>query len=214
MPERPVKRRSYDAAHRRSRAAERRAHVVEAASGLFSSRGFSRTTVAAVASEAGVSSETIYKSFGGKAGLVRSIWEDALAGTATDHAEQRADVLAVTSQSGPDIIEGWVRLGLEVAPRAIGVLTLVRSAAEVDPEAARLLDEIERGRAARMTHNAQALSDSGYLRPGLSIDQARDLMLIFSGEFYDRLVVRAGWEVEAYVTTMTRTMCAALLRSA
>lgn len=180
---------------------------------LFASRGFSRTTVAAVASEAGVSAETIYKSFGGKAGLVHSIWEDALAGTAADHAEDRADVLSATARSGRAIIEGWVRIGLDVAPRATGVLVLVRTAAEVDPEAARLLSEIERGRAERMAHNAQTLADGGHLRPGLTIDQARDLLLIFSGEFYDRLVSRGGWNVEDYVMTMTRTMCAALLRS-
>ena len=181
---------------------------------LFFSRGFSRTTVAAVADEAGVSAEMIYKSFGGKAGLVRAIWEDALAGTESDPAEIRADASAASSRSGRDVIEGWVRLSLEVAPRATRVLTLVRSAAQVDTEAARLLEEIERGRAARMAHNARILSDAGYLRAGLSRAQARDLMLIFSGEFYDRLVTRAGWDVEAYVTTMTRTMCAALLRSA
>jgi len=209
----PAVKRSYDAAHRRRRAAERRARVVEAASTLFASRGFSRTTVAAVASEAGVSAETVYKSFGGKAGLVRSIWEDALAGTAADHAEDRADVLSATARSGPAIIEGWVRIGLDVAPRAISVLVLVRTAAEVDPEAARLLSEIERGRAERMAHNAQTLADGGHLRPGLTIDQARDLLLIFSGEFYDRLVSRGGWNVEDYVMTMTRTMCAALLRN-
>ena len=182
-----------------------------AASEMFDSRGFTRTTVAAIATEAGVSSEMIYKSFGGKAGLVRSIWAEALAGTAPDHAEQRADALSVTALSGPDIIEGWVRLGLEVAPRAARVLALVRSAAMVDPEAARLEEEIERGRAERMARNAESLVDRGFLRPDLTIEQARDLMLIFSGEFYDPLVSRARWDVEDYVTVVTRAMCAALL---
>lgn len=207
-----VKRRTYDSADRRRRAAERRARVVEAASVLFASRGFSRTTVLAVATEAGVSSEMIYKTFGGKAGLVRSIWQDALAGIGPDHAEQRSDVLSADSRSGSDVIEGWVRLGLEVAPRAASVLALVRSAAEVDPEAAGLLDEIERGRAERMLHNARALADNGHLRPGLSVEHARDLLLIFSSEYYDRLVSRAGWDVDDYIATMTRTMSAALLR--
>jgi AcrR family transcriptional regulator len=186
---------------------------VEVASVLFASRGFSRTTVVAVATEAGVSSEMIYKSFGGKAGLVRSIWQDALAGSGQEHAEQRADVLSASTQRGSDIIEGWLRIGLEVAPRASPVLALVRSAAEVDPEAARLLDEIEQGRAERMLHNAQVLADSGHLSPELSVDQARDLLLIFSSEYYDRLVSRAGWDVDHYIATMTRTMSAALLRS-
>ena len=214
MSDRAVKRRTYDSADRRRRAAERRARVVEAASALFAAQGFSRTTVLAVATEAGVSPETIYKSFGGKAGLVRSIWQDALAGVGPDPAEQRADALSASAMSGTDVIEGWVRLSLEVAPRAAPVLALVRSAAEVDPEAARLRDEIERGRAERMLHNARALANGGHLRPGLTVERARDLLLIFSSEFYDPLVSRSGWPVDEYVATMTRTMAAALLRPA
>jgi len=179
---------------------------------MFAARGFSRTTVVAVATAAGVSPEMIYKSFGGKAGLVRSIWHDALAGSGPVHAERRSDTLAASSRSGSEIIEGWVRLSLEVAPPAVGVLALVRSAAEVDADAAGLLDEIERARAERMLHNARALADGGHLRHDVSIEQARDLLLIFSSEYYDRLVSRAGWDMDAYVATMTRMMSAALLR--
>jgi hypothetical protein len=105
-----------------------------------------------------------------------------------------------------------MRLGLEVAPRAGPILALVRSAAEVDPEAARLLDEIERGRAERMLHNARVLADNGHLRPDLSVEKACDLLLIFSSEYHERLVSRAGWDVDDYVATMKRTVSAALLR--
>jgi AcrR family transcriptional regulator len=213
VAEHPVKRR-YDAARRRRDAAERRRRVVEAAHALFTAQGFSRTTVVAVAEAAAVSPETIYKSFGGKAGLVRAIWQGALAGVGPEHAERRADAVAASAGSGTEIVEGWLRLALEVAPRATPVLALVRSAAEVDPEARGLLEEIERGRAERMLHNARALADGDLLRPDLSLEAARDLLLAFSGELYDRLVLRAGWEAEAYVATMTRMMAAALLRPA
>ncbi|WP_310123373.1 helix-turn-helix domain-containing protein [Agrococcus sp. BE272] len=213
MVEQPVKRR-YDAARRRDRAEERRREVVEAARRLFAAQGFARTTVGAVADAAGVSPETVYKSFGGKGGLVRSIWEGALAGGGPEHAEHRADAIAASAPDGEAIVEGWLRLALEVAPRASAVLALVRSAAEVDEEARALLDEIERGRSARMLHNARALADGGHLRPDLSVEAARDLLLVFSGDIYDRLVLRAGWDAEAYVATMTRMMSAALLRRA
>lgn len=213
MDEQPVKR-QYDAARRRDRAAQRRSDVVEAAWQLFSTHGFSRGTVAAVAEAARVSPETIYKSFGGKGGLVRSIWERALAGTGAEHAERRADAIAATAPSGTTIVEGWLRLALEVAPRAGPVLALVRSAAEVDEEARGLLDEIELGRSERMLHNARALAAGGHLRPDLDVEDARDLLLLFSGDLYDRLVLRAGWDPEAYVSTMTRMMAAALLRQA
>jgi AcrR family transcriptional regulator len=213
VPDHPVKRR-YDAARRRSDAAERRRRVVEAARRLFTAQGFSRTPVTAVAEAAAVSPEMIYKAFGGKAGLVRAIWQGALAGVGPEHAERRADAVAASAASGAEIVEGWLRLALEVAPRATPVLALVRSAAEVDPEARVLLEEIERGRSERMLHNARALAAGGHLRPDLGVEAARDLLLVFSGDLYDRLVLRAGWAEEEYVATMTRMMAAALLRPA
>lgn len=212
MTDRPVKR-GYDAGRRRERAAERRRRVVQSAWGLFMTLGYGRSTVTAIAAEAGVSPETIYKTFGGKAGLVRAIWQDALAGSGPDHAERRSDAMSAAASTGSEIIRGWVRLGLEVAPRAGAILALVRAAAEADPEAARLLEEIEHGRAERMLHNALVLGEAGHLRPELSIEQARDLLLLFTDDHYHRLVSRAGWSVDDYVATMTRLMSAALLRS-
>ena len=44
-----------------------------------------------VATEAGVSVESIYKWFGSKAGLLRGVWERSLAGSEPTHAEQRSD---------------------------------------------------------------------------------------------------------------------------
>jgi AcrR family transcriptional regulator len=49
--------------------------IVDAAERLFVRDGFQATTIAAIAAEAGVSAETIYKTFGGKTGLVRAIRE-------------------------------------------------------------------------------------------------------------------------------------------
>lgn len=213
MTDRPVKR-SYDAAQRRERAAERRRQVLESAWGFFTSLGYGRTTVSAIATDAGVSPETIYKTFGGKAGLVRAIWQDALAGTGPDHAERRSDVMSATAGTGSEIIEGWVRLGLEVAPRAGTVLALVRAASALDPEAARLLEEIEHGRAERMRHNAAVLGRTEQLRLDLSVEQVCDLLLLFTDEHYARLVSQSDWSVDDYVATMTRIMSAALLRDA
>jgi AcrR family transcriptional regulator len=186
--------------------------VVRTAWGLFTSLGYGRTTVTAIAAAAEVSPETIYKTFGGKAGLVRVIWQEALAGAGAEPAEWRSDAMSASADTAPEIIEGWVRLGLEVAPRAGAVIALVRAAADVDPEAAVLLQEIERGRAERMLHNALVLGATGQIRPDLTTEQARDLLLLFTDDHYGRLVSQAGWSNDEYVATMTRVMSAALLR--
>ena len=54
-------------------AACNRNRIVDAAEQRFLGDGYGLTTVAAIAGDAGVSADTIYKSFGGKPGLVRAI---------------------------------------------------------------------------------------------------------------------------------------------
>ena len=72
--------RTYDASGRRARADARRRDVVQAARELFERDGFRLTTIAAVAAQAGVSPESIYKGFGSKAALAKAVFDVALAG--------------------------------------------------------------------------------------------------------------------------------------
>src|SRR5947199_8202880 len=85
--------RSYDASRRQERARRSRATIIESAERLFLRDGYSATTVAAIAAEAGISADTIYKSFGGKPGLIRAIRARALEGEGPVSAEQRSDAL-------------------------------------------------------------------------------------------------------------------------
>ena len=61
----PVKpKRRYDSARRAEQARQTRAAIIAAARRLFLRGGFATTTIAAIAAEAQVSVETIYKAFG------------------------------------------------------------------------------------------------------------------------------------------------------
>src|SRR3954464_2884275 len=174
---RKVKRtRRYDTARRQAAAQQRRDTIVETARRLFIRDGFSRTTVAAIAAEAGVSEETVYKGFGNKVALVRAIRENALAGTGATHAERRSDRMQSTQKDAREIIRGWSVLATEVAPRVAPVLLLVRDAAASDPELAKLQDEMDAARLTRMTQNARTLLNGGHLRKGITIDAAADLL--------------------------------------
>src|SRR4029077_15244625 len=82
-------RRRYDSTGRRERARQARDQVVGVAEELFLSRRYAAHTVAAIAAQAQVSVETIYKGFGGKPGLVRAIIEKGLAGRGPGPAGQR-----------------------------------------------------------------------------------------------------------------------------
>ena len=83
MPEPQIKpRRPYDARRRRQQADRSRNRIIEVAEGRFLAEGYATTSVAAIAQDAGVSVDTIYKAFGGKPGLVRAIYRRALEGGA------------------------------------------------------------------------------------------------------------------------------------
>src|SRR5438105_10832712 len=90
----PVKpKRRYDSVRRREQARQTREAILETARRLFLTNGFAPTTIAAIAQEARVSVDTIYKTFGGKPGLVRAISQHALAGQQPIPAEARSDAL-------------------------------------------------------------------------------------------------------------------------
>ena len=210
VAEHEVKRR-YDASGRRAAAAERRVRIVAAARRGFLAEGYHETTIAEIAADAGVSSETVYKAFGSRAGLVEAIWNTALAGQGERPAESRSDEGARGAATPQEILRHWSRMAVEVAPLGTPVYQLVRTAAVTDEDAARLLDRIEAARAERMTHNAAYLVDGGHLRPGLTADHARDILLIATADLYPAFVDRAGWTLDEYADLLYRFLSAALL---
>ncbi|MEP6631062.1 MAG: TetR/AcrR family transcriptional regulator [Lapillicoccus sp.] len=206
----PPARRRYDASGRRARSAESRAGVLAAARHRFLTDGYGATTVTAVAADAHVSPESVYKWFGSKAGLLRAVWERALAGSAPTHAERRSDAGSRAAVDGAAIIRSWARLTAEVGALADPIHRLVQAAAYVDPEVARLHAEIEGERSLRMEHNVDYLAAGGHLRADVTRDQARDVLLLYT-TLYDRLVHEAGWTPSQLSAFVERGLTAHLL---
>lgn len=209
---RPVKSgRPYDASSRRARAQERRGAILASARELFLESGFAGTTVSAIANRADVSQETVYKSFGGKTGLVEALYRQALLGEGPVPAYERSNRL----RSLPDpyeVVRGWSRLAMEVAPRGTAIHLLVRDAALVDPGMRDLLDEMDQDRHRRMSENARYLSDAGHLRPGATAEAAADLMwAVTSPEMFELLVYRRGWTLERFADFIYDTLTNGLL---
>jgi AcrR family transcriptional regulator len=204
--------RRYDTSGRRSRAEESRERVLTTARRLFLERGYAATQLSRIATDAEVSVETIYKAFGGKAGLVRELWERALEGSGPIPAERRSDEMRARETDPRRIIESWGTFVTEVAPLGAPIMILARTAAESDAELAALMEKANQARLERMEHNARDLLDRGYLRPGITLDEARDVLWAYSSaELYELLVVRQGWPIERYGRFVAGGMIAALL---
>lgn len=205
--------RPYDSTRRRAHAARSRDLIIGVAQRRFLADGYAVTTVTAIAAEAKVSVDTIYKTFGGKPGLIRAIHHRALRGEGPIPAESRSDQLQATETDPRKIIDSWGRFICEIAPRAAPIALLIRSAATTDPELLGLLDEIDANRLRRMTDNANRLHNAGYLRPGVTIGSAADILWTYSShELYELLVVRRSMPLARYGHFIAEAIAAALLQ--
>jgi AcrR family transcriptional regulator len=201
--------RSYDSSRRHEQARRNRDAVLDAAERRFLTDGYGLTTIASVAGEAGVSAETVYKAFGGKAGLVTAIWERGLEGRGPVPAPQRSDEMKAREDDPRQIIRNWGQLTTEVAPRVAPILLLIRTAAASDPEMARMLAATDRQRFQRMRQNAETLT--GHLKEGLSRNDAAEIMWTYSSpDLYDLLVLRRRWPIGRYGRFISEAMINAL----
>lgn len=187
--------------------------MLDVAERLFFDEGYAATTVGAIASGAGVSVETIYKVFGGKAGLVRAIRERRLAGQGPEHAEARSNRARRAAVDPYALVAEWGRLTAEVGPMVSPILLLVRDAAIGDPEMAELQAEMDADRRRRMTANARHLHVAGQLKTGVTLRHAADVLWTYSSpELYELLVVKRKWAVTRYGKFVGESIAAALLR--
>jgi AcrR family transcriptional regulator len=204
--------RRYDSARRKEQAGQTRQAILEVARERFLTDGFAPTTIAAIAADASVSVDTIYKSFGGKPGLVRAIWERALAGEGPIPAEIRSDALQSSERDPRAIIRAWGELTAEIGPRVAPILLLIRQAAARDAEMASLQVEVDDQRLKRMTHNAGNLAHAGHLRKDITVVDAGEIMWTYSSpQLYELLVLSRGWSLARYSTFIADALIAALL---
>ena len=204
--------RSYDSSRRQEGARQNRARIIELAEQHFLRDGYTATTVATIARAAGVSADTIYKSFGGKPGLIRAIRDRALEGEGPLPAERRSDEIQAHETDPRNIIYAWGAFVAEIAPRVTPILLLIRDAATNDPEVQALRDELDTARLERMTQNARRLHHAGHLRPNLTVAEAADVLWAYSSpELYELLVITRGWPPNRYGQFVADAMINALL---
>ncbi len=190
--------------------------VLTAARELFPERGYAGTTINDIATAAGVAVETIYRSFGSKAALFRGVLEAAIAGGAERAAmppEQRPAVRKMAEEPDPrHVLELHAATQPGIHARLGPYDRVLREAASADPDLADVWRQLEAQRLTGMRRLAQRLHDLGALRPGLSVEKARDILwTVNSHAVYDLLVVQRGWPPERYCDWIVATNVHALL---
>ena len=204
--------RRYDSTGRQAQAQRSRQVILDAAERQFLDTGYAATTIATIAREAGVSVETIYKACGGKSGLVRAIYERGLTGRGAVPAFQRSDEMREHETDPRTIMRKWGVLAAEVSSVVTPILLLMRAAAATNPEMAALLDDIDGERLERAGHHARFLAARGYLRDGVTVAHATDILwFCTSVELSETLVLKRGWSSHQYARFVADFMITSLL---
>jgi AcrR family transcriptional regulator len=209
----PRRQRPYNSSRRQQQADENRRAVLEAARLRFLQQGYAATTLAAIAADAGVSVETIYKTFSNKAGLLKALFDVAVAGDDAAESMAERDVIRRISEE-PDATKKLRRYAAHLAEamgRAAPVQLLARDAAAADPAAAAVWEQTREETLKAMTMFAHNLAATGALR--VTPREARDVLWTLHGpEVYEMLVICRGWSPKRYGRFLADSWVAALVR--
>jgi AcrR family transcriptional regulator len=209
-------RRRYESPRRQEQAAQTRRDLVAGAGTLFRHRGYAGTSIPSIASEVGVAVETIYRAFGSKAGLFKAVVEAAVAGgteRADTPVEQRPAIKALIEEPDPRRqIAMYAATQPGIHRRSGPLLRALRGAAATDPELAQLWDQLEAARLVGQGRFTGMLAERGVLRPGLAVEEARDVTwTLCSLAVHDLLVIDRGWSGERYQAWLTEGLTRELL---
>ena len=188
--------------------------VLDAAGKLFVDPGYAASPLTAIAAEAGVAVQTVYKIFGSKQALLSALVDVTVAGddepVALPDRQFVADIRALTEARAK--LDRYARHLVDTHARQAQVMLALAAAATADPEAAAIwrknLDDRRNG----MTMFAADLASTGQLRPDHTVDTATDVLwLAMDVRNYDWLVRQRGWPPERFQHWYVDTVAAALL---
>jgi AcrR family transcriptional regulator len=207
------RRRPYRSQRRREQAEETRRRVLDAAARMFGERGFESATIAVIASEAGVSPETVYAGFRNKRTLL---------GELVGRAVRGGEDAPVPEQSGPRAIAATtdqreqLRLfaaDIVVRLERVGpLLDVLSTASRTDPELAGLRARIHAQRLENLRTFVDALAANGRLRLDAEA-AAENVWALASPELHQLLTRTRGWTRERYCAWLADSLAAILLGS-
>ena len=207
--------RRYESPLRKEQARDTQRRIVAAAEELFLDRGYTRTSVAAIAERAEVSGQTVYNAFGTKAGLAKRLYDVRLAGDdePIPMAERPVFQQLARERDPRRTLHTYARIGRQLAERVGAVqAVLAAGAAAGDPDLAVLVTTTDTERSIGTGHMARRLAELHALKPGLDVERAADLLWTLTApELFQRLTVDRGWSLDEYEQWLGDTMCASLL---
>ena len=210
----PVKR-PYDNSRRQAQSRATRLRILEAAKNLFIERGYPATTLEAIADAADASLPTLYRLFSSKQALLKAVLDASFGGDDQPIAfADRPEVQETRFQpDAASLIRSFARIGRDFMERSSAIMHVLATAAQVDPDAAQLMEEIRRQRRTGQSRIVAALSARGALDPQLGYSEAVDITYVaLSPDVHRILTAECDWTAEQYEQWLVRSLGAILRR--
>jgi len=209
-----VKKQPAKSSSRREKATATRERILDVAQQLFSEHGYAGTTMQAIADGADVAVQTVYFVFHTKGELLRQLLktvggrpEDSLETMDRDWVHE-----AMTDSCGRRSIALMVEHGTDIYARIAPVWAAIGQGASVEPEVADVWQGIVEQRRQGIRRLAESLAARGYLREGLRVDRAADIVYgLHRPETFAVFVDECGWSVKELKAWLYRILCDQLL---
>ena len=189
--------RTYSSPLRAEQAQATRRRILDAARAQFLHGGWTATTVKAIADAAAVAPATVYTVFGTKRAVLSALIDEALATAVPGHLDDWPEIVGNRDQR--ERARRLVKMLSTALPVVDPFERVVREGARADEEIAGLARDVFEWRRGMATRIVDVLAGADGLRPGLSREEAADLVLALAGpEVYHLLVGIRGWSAQQF----------------
>jgi AcrR family transcriptional regulator len=205
--------RPYRSAKRAQGASQTRQTIREAATTLFLKDGYTRTSMKAIASRAGVSEKTMYLAYSTKANLLSHVIQVAVRGD-EDPAplSRRPEWQAVLHGPPKQAFTRFATLNAAVMARTAAIIAVGEAAAAGDPELAAYRDQAHENARADVRALVTALTRAGALAHDIDERAAADTIYALAADesIYLRLTHECGWTDTQYAELIATILQATL----
>ncbi|MBT8424273.1 MAG: TetR/AcrR family transcriptional regulator [Silicimonas sp.] len=178
-----------------------RSRILNATWNLLENGGGNAVRMSDIAKAAKISRQALYLHFPNRAELLIATARHL------DEVHEVDRMLAASrAATGPDRLDAWIEAWGGYIPRVFGMAKALMAMMDSDTEAAAAwqdrMDAVRDGCRAAV----QALVESGDLRPGLTADEATDLLsALLSVRTWEQLRHDRGWTQERYIEVIGAT---------
>jgi AcrR family transcriptional regulator len=204
--------RKYSSAVREEQAARTRTRILDAAAELFLERGYARTTMKDIAVQADVARDTVHAIFGSKARVLTALIDYRLVpDSSVTNVTQLPEALAIKDEVDQrKQIELFAKFIAGISTELRPVFEILRTASAVEPEMAKVFEEMDQFRMNNMQTYASWIAARGPLR--VSTRRAGEIIWALASLDVARMLCdELGWTESQHARWLSDTLIRTLL---